>query len=964
VDNDPQDLVGHGTLVAGVIGAVADHGQGIAGVAWGSAIMPVRAGFLARNANGAATGLFETDDIAAAIVWAADAGADILNLSLGSASDSAAIGLALDYAISLGVLPVAAAGNDGVHQAGFSNWGAGVELAAPGVDILSLKATDAALATPTTTIATNYLRASGTSLAAPHVAGAAALLLSAQPGQSPLDIAGRLAATAAPLPFSRVSFYGGTPSATAGRLRLRAAFGAGPPRPWLVVEGVALDPSQTSGSNGNRVLEPGETAFVQFFMRNLWRNSQGPTEVRLETSDPYLLLHENLGVLQPLPNEGAGIATLMVGPSSATPPRHRAAADLVLEAFAYSQAISLEIPLNEPVRKTLTLSDLDVLEIVPVSAADGEGNIVVVWRRYNTADGVTRAVGRLLDASGQPQGAEFSVPIPAGGYFNELSITRAQHGPFLVSWWRSPGDGAANLIEAQLFDATGQPSGPVLVANQDSAAAGGVRGAIAPDGRVTLAWTRYASTTSSVLMRHFDALGNPLGDQTVVSDNSGPSNSSPDPVYTASGQLAVSWRHYQSPGQIHTRVRLFGPSGQPKGPSVQVNEEPGGFNVDPRIAADPTGRLMVAWDNCEGSSGPCELRGRVLDSSGVPQSPELHLAVDGPRWISDFALAADGGGRFAVAWEECDLSGPFLLGCGAGFQTLLGNGEPLEPPYLLPDPTEIWVPSIVGARDGFTMVWERVNSGADGIYTARIDLPLDREPCVPGDQTLCLGDGRFEVSVAWKDHSENAGVGTTIPLTQDSGAFWFFRPDNLELLLKVLDGRAHNGHFWIFFGALSDVEYTLVVRDTVTGQTKSYFNPAGQLASRADTRAFAALPDSNHGAGTSEKSGPGGIALLGQRFEVEVEWRLGDGNVGFGSGTTMGDRTGMFWFFNPANLELVVKVLDGRTVNGNFWVYFGALSNVDYTVKVTDTETGRVREYHNPQGRMASVADVEAFTGP
>ncbi|HEX3553401.1 MAG TPA: hypothetical protein VIA62_09245 [Thermoanaerobaculia bacterium] len=71
--------------------------------------------------------------------------------------------------------------------------------------------------------------------------------------------------------------------------------------------------------------------------------------------------------------------------------------------------------------------------------------------------------------------------------------------------------------------------------------------------------------------------------------------------------------------------------------------------------------------------------------------------------------------------------------------------------------------------------------------------------------------------------------------------------------------------------------------------------------------------------------------------------------------------TGAFWFFDAANLELMVKVLDGRPVNGKFWVFFGALSDVDYTINVTNTETGAVKTYHNPKGTLASRADTQAF---
>ena len=71
--------------------------------------------------------------------------------------------------------------------------------------------------------------------------------------------------------------------------------------------------------------------------------------------------------------------------------------------------------------------------------------------------------------------------------------------------------------------------------------------------------------------------------------------------------------------------------------------------------------------------------------------------------------------------------------------------------------------------------------------------------------------------------------------------------------------------------------------------------------------------------------------------------------------------TGYFWFFNQANVEVVLKVLDGRPVNGKFWVFYGALSNVEYTLTVTDVQTGEHRAYSNPSGRLASEADTGAF---
>jgi photosystem II stability/assembly factor-like uncharacterized protein len=111
--------------------------------------------------------------------------------------------------------------------------------------------------------------------------------------------------------------------------------------------------------------------------------------------------------------------------------------------------------------------------------------------------------------------------------------------------------------------------------------------------------------------------------------------------------------------------------------------------------------------------------------------------------------------------------------------------------------------------------------------------------CSSGPATLCLNAGRFRVEVAWSSSSlGQAGTGQAVPLTSDTGAFWFFQPSNLELVVKVLDGRAVNGHFWVFFGALSNVGYTITVTDTATSAVRTYTNPDGTLASGADTAAF------------------------------------------------------------------------------------------------------------------------------
>jgi len=117
-------------------------------------------------------------------------------------------------------------------------------------------------------------------------------------------------------------------------------------------------------------------------------------------------------------------------------------------------------------------------------------------------------------------------------------------------------------------------------------------------------------------------------------------------------------------------------------------------------------------------------------------------------------------------------------------------------------------------------------------------------PCVANSHTLCLNNNRFQVNVSWKIASGQTGVATHVAVpSSESGLLWFFDDDNWEMMVKALNGCPGNNHYWIFYVALTDVQYTLTVVDTQTGQVKVYFNPLGQLSQVvADTSAFATCP--------------------------------------------------------------------------------------------------------------------------
>ena len=201
-DNNPMDFHGHGTHCSGIAAAVSNNSIGIAGVCWYCKIMPARAGYV----DGDGYGVLEDADSAAAIVYAADNGANVISMSWGGYEESALIKDALNYAYSKNVVLVAAAGNEannfvGLYpasyenvisvvaststdtKADFSNFGLRSDVSAPGEYILS-------------TLPNNsYAAWSGTSMATPHVAGLAGLILSKYPWLSNNDVRKRIWAT-------------------------------------------------------------------------------------------------------------------------------------------------------------------------------------------------------------------------------------------------------------------------------------------------------------------------------------------------------------------------------------------------------------------------------------------------------------------------------------------------------------------------------------------------------------------------------------------------------------------------------------------------------------------------------------------------------------------------------------------------------------------------------------------------
>ncbi len=283
--NNVADGSGHGTQVAGVAAAVTDNALGIAGVCWNCKIMPVRVM--------ADSGVSNYSDIALGVKYAADKGAHVINLSLGGYAYSNALRDAINYAVNeKNVVVVGGAGNDNVStpfypaayenvlavagttnvdtKAAFSDYGTWVDVSAPAVEIT------------TTYMGGDWGVASGTSLAAPFVAGVAALIRSYHPPTewNATMVRNQILQTADPIDALNPAYAG-----QLGFGRINAARAMQAPRPAIALAGISVN-----GDPLGRPI-PGETATLAVTLRNDWWDAAGVTGM-LSTADPYVTLSQ------------------------------------------------------------------------------------------------------------------------------------------------------------------------------------------------------------------------------------------------------------------------------------------------------------------------------------------------------------------------------------------------------------------------------------------------------------------------------------------------------------------------------------------------------------------------------------------------------------------------------------------------------------------------------------------------
>jgi MYXO-CTERM domain-containing protein len=792
-DTDPRDGHGHGTHVAGTIAAAGDNALGVVGVAYRARVMAVKG--LDDAGNGSFTAL------AKAIVYAARSGADVINNSwscTGPGCSDAAVKDAIALARSLGCVVVFAAGNDGgdVREtfpanvpevltvsatavgdapASFTNWGWLVDVAAPGGgpgaawpyeahrNILSLRA--AGTGDPGLAVGMSYLRQAGTSMAAPHVSGVAALLLAENRSLTAPEVESIIRHSARDLvgdpaidgPGYDLDYGWGLLDAAAA---VSLASAPPPDPPVLRVVGGPLSFVTPTAACSGRWSLPLD-------LYNLGGGALGWSA----SAPAWLTVTPSSGAA------GASLAASVATAESRT-------GTLVLDAPDAVDGF-VELPVSQELVGDLRIRNCDAVLgqtsgsqrwdpphnqfTAPPGVADGAGGAIHVW--VDTRNGNPDLFVQRHDPLGRP------------------------------AWYAPPG--LPGLHGEALTSAAGAESRPALIAD-------GAGGAI-------VAYAEGPNSSdlaqSHIRVQRIDAAANKLwGASGVWLVQATGGQMRPVLAPDGAGGAIVAWNDFRNGGVSDVyaqRVRADGTlAWTPDGVQVASAD---GAQFDPAIAQDGAGGAFVVWTDAR--TGYFAIHAQHLDATGarlwgIGGTQISPASDDGPN------VTSDGAGGAIIAWNDYrnlprDPSGVTLLDrCeiyaarvdGIGNALWAEGGVPVmegvtaSPNKFLPG----WQPSQVtmapDGRGGLFFAWHDARSEVDwDVYAQRLDLEGNRlwgpsgapVTTAPDHQIspAVLSDGRDGALFAWTDLRPGSGdvlvqrLGPTgAPLMPPGGAWVQSKP--------------------------------------------------------------------------------------------------------------------------------------------------------------------------------------------
>ena len=501
------------------------------------------------------------------------------------------------------------------------------------------------------------------------------------------------------------------------------------------------------------------------------------------------------------------------------------------DVASFAQVFDGEVPLDEPFR--LNPEVLGYYSDVRV-ATDPLGNAVAVWHSDRNRDISGELMAQRVSREGVALGSGFRIAVEGVPWQFVCDVAMDSQGRFVVAW--------------EQFDGVAEGS-------------------------------------TNVYARRFGADGVALGEPFRVPIESAGAQYDCDLAMNREGEFVVAFVHTLGTDEADEDLyaRAYRADGTPYGPPVRVDEprqvvDRTWWAVHPSISINDAGVFVVTWEGGF-SEGPQQIFARkfVLPCSGSTAS--LCLAGDRFRlhadwWLRDerthdgnaLPIREETGGFWFFAPDIPEVVVKILDGCGSNDHHWIYAAGLTDVEVHL---------SVTDTETG--EIWSRVNpwqqpfsplqdiealggcpvsastseaeSGSLGWIASMAigeKLPLKGRSqlvegtCVPGATTLCLSGGRFEVSASFFSWTGGATPAFAESLTPESGMFWFFAPDNLELFVKIVDACVEFDRFWMFAAGLTNLEVELTVRDRWADQEETYPNALGTaFALIRDTSSFA-----------------------------------------------------------------------------------------------------------------------------
>lgn len=278
-----------------------------------------------------------------------------------------------------------------------------------------------------------------------------------------------------------------------------------------------------------------------------------------------------------------------------------------------------------------------------------------------------------------------------------------------------------------------------------------------------------------------------------------------------------------------------------------------------------------------------------------------------------------------------------------------------------------------------TQFWAQVSNTCGPVSSRQVTVTVQQLA-----ELITVLNGRFYLQVRYINQFENPprtgnllGRSLFSSSISETAIFTFGDPLVVELMVRLSDARPFDNKIHLYLGGLSDVEFYVVVTDSLSGIVKEYHKEPNQLVGEIDRTTFPAGTSLQDGVDALMASLPvkptaevSTIRLLNNRFEVRMRYRnqfanpVGEGFMNTRSiASSSTTETAVFFFDeNVSSAEWMVRFSDARPFANRIDLFHGGLSDVEFTIEVTDTVKGTVRQYQKGPFSLAGQVDRASFT--